>query len=107
LFLVDDGSTTRAGVLTKVDRIESGMEASWIRMFNNKTIVLKNGWFAVKLPPQLELNLPWERAREQERTFFSSNEPWQLLGANQKQRLGSQLVGEHLSKLLSNVVANE
>lgn len=82
------------------------MEKSWIDTFNNKTYFLDNGWFAVKLPDQDQLDLSWDDSREQEHRFFAENEPWksEVLG-DQRNRLGSDQLAQHVSKLLSNLVA--
>ncbi|KAJ7244653.1 P-loop containing nucleoside triphosphate hydrolase protein [Mycena haematopus] len=91
------------GVLTKVDRIVEDMRPAWLETFNNKTRKLDNGWFAVKLPAGGDL--PWEEARTQEREFFRDNEPWKSIRGEDRNRLGSEQLTQHLSKLLSNLVA--
>ncbi|KAJ7478755.1 P-loop containing nucleoside triphosphate hydrolase protein [Mycena galericulata] len=91
------------GVLTKVDNISEAMRPTWLKAFHNKTRKLDNGWFAVKLPAQGDI--PWEEARTQEREFFRDNEPWKSISGDDRNRLGSEQLTQHISKLLSNLVA--
>ncbi|KAJ7331008.1 P-loop containing nucleoside triphosphate hydrolase protein [Mycena albidolilacea] len=87
------------GVLTKVDLIKEGMGPTWLEMFNNKTRKFDNGWFAVKLPAGVDI--PWEEARKQERHFFEVHEPWKSIVGEDRNRLGSEQLTQHISKLLS------
>ncbi|KAJ7809021.1 P-loop containing nucleoside triphosphate hydrolase protein [Mycena olivaceomarginata] len=96
----DPGLKARTvGVLTKVDLIKEGMGPTWLEMFNNKTRKFDNGWFAVKLPAGVDI--PWEEARKQERHFFEVHEPWKSIVGEDRNRLGSEQLTQHISKLLS------
>ena len=48
-----------------------------MRFIRGEAEHLTNGWFAVKQPATIDLKggLTWEKAREQERLFFSSTPP--------------------------------
>jgi hypothetical protein len=95
------------GVLTKVDMIEPGREEEWAQYLKNKRVALPNGWFAVKLPAKAQLETNWEEARKTERKFFASTEPWKSLDVAHQQHLGSQQLSEHISKILSDLVAQK
>lgn len=82
----------------------NGTESNWLRTFNNQTHKLDSGWYAIKLPAGG--NVPWAEAREQERRFFESEEPWKSeVTRADRARLGSEQLTQHISRLLSNLVA--
>lgn len=82
----------------------NGTESNWLKTFNNQTHKLDSGWYAVKLPAAG--NIPWAEAREQERQFFQSEEPWKSdIGGTDRARLGSEQLAQYISGLLSNLVA--
>jgi hypothetical protein len=58
---VDPAGQRTLGVLTKPDQIETATEAQWSAMFNNHSpkFKLELGYFAVRNPPQKELNEGW------------------------------------------------
>ncbi|KAG9000261.1 hypothetical protein FRB94_005576 [Tulasnella sp. JGI-2019a] len=93
------------GVLTKVDRIESGAEEKWANFVRGTENPLPNGWYCVKQPDlqQLRSGISWEEARAAERTFFNSVSPWSQLGSHRK-RLGSSALANQLSDMLSGLV---
>lgn len=97
------------GVLTKVDRIESGTALKWLNIFRNKENALENGWFCVKQPDltQLRAGITWEEAKLVEANFFQATEPWSGLEYRLRQRLGYPGLTDHLGKTLSDLVAQK
>ncbi|KAI5117952.1 hypothetical protein M0805_004717 [Coniferiporia weirii] len=92
------------GVLTKPDRIEPGEEQRWIKCLRNESQPLELGWFCVKQPDpaQLKQGITWKEAREREREFFSSREPWCDLSPR---NLGTPQLVARLSDTLSDLIA--
>ena len=76
-----------------------------MRFIRGEAEHLTNGWFAVKQPATIDLKggLTWEKAREQERLFFSSTPPWSLR-ADYRHRFGTHNLTESLSKILSDLI---
>ncbi|KAG8894909.1 hypothetical protein FRB99_000918 [Tulasnella sp. 403] len=97
------------GVLTKVDRIEAGGSARWLRILQNEDNTLRNGWFCVKQPDmmQLKAGISWEDARAAEKSFFENAAPWAGLERRFRTRLGAASLSECLSTNLSNLVARK
>ncbi|KAG8988902.1 hypothetical protein FRB94_010068 [Tulasnella sp. JGI-2019a] len=97
------------GVLTKVDRIESGGQEKWVRILRNQDNPLPNGWFCVKQPdlPQLRSGISWENAKAAEAVFFEETSPWSQLDPEIRERLGSAALAEQLGKILSELVAQK
>ena len=93
------------GVLTKPDRIPSGEEDRWLRFIRGEAESLTNGWFTVRQPAtkDLEEGMTWERAREQERLFFSTTSPWSS-DTDWSHRFGTNNLTESLSKILSDLI---
>jgi hypothetical protein len=95
------------GVLTKVDRIDAGTHASWLKILKNEEEPLVNNWFCVKQPSasELKLGITYEEARERENSFFATTAPWKDLDPMyQKYLKTSNLIGR-LSNLLSDLIA--
>ncbi|KAG9033665.1 hypothetical protein FRB95_014553 [Tulasnella sp. JGI-2019a] len=96
------------GVLTKVDRIESGAEEKWANLVRGTQNPLPNGWFCVKQPDLKELraDISWEDAKAAETVFFNTVPPWSQLGSHRK-RLGSSALASQLSDMLSDLVQKQ
>ena len=92
-------------MLTKPDRIPSGEEDHWLRFIRDEAEHLTNGWFAVKQPSTKDLKdgTTWEKAREQERLFFSTVFPWSS-ETDFYHRFGTHNLTESLSKILSDLI---
>ncbi|KAI0628425.1 P-loop containing nucleoside triphosphate hydrolase protein [Trametes polyzona] len=101
-----DGVRT-IGVLTKPDRIPLGEEDSWLRYIRNQEESLTNGWFSVKQPDSHALaeGITWEKAREQERQFFTTTPPWNKLDSEYQNHLGTSRLVERLSDVLTAKIA--
>ncbi|KAI0705266.1 P-loop containing nucleoside triphosphate hydrolase protein [Cerioporus squamosus] len=101
-----DGSRT-IGVLTKPDRIPGGEDEIWLRYIRNQDEPLEHGWFSVKQPDSqaIAAGITWEEAREGERTFFSTRSPWNVLGLEYQNRLGTGKLVERLSDVLSDCIS--
>ncbi|KAG8988905.1 hypothetical protein FRB94_010065 [Tulasnella sp. JGI-2019a] len=97
------------GVLTKVDRIESGSEQKWVDLIQGKENALVNGWYSVKQPDptQLRDGISWGDAKAAEKTFFDRNSPWMQLPPRFRSRLGSPKLAEKLSVILSALVSQK
>ncbi|KAF9648403.1 hypothetical protein BDM02DRAFT_3187163 [Thelephora ganbajun] len=99
-----DGQRT-IGVLTKPDRIPRGEEDHWLRFIRGEAEHLANGWFVVKQPATVDLKdgVTWEGAREREKRFFSTRNPWSL-ETGYRHRFGTHNLTESLSKILSDLI---
>lgn len=96
-------------MLTKVDRIEPGGSAKWLKLMRNEDVPLPNGWFCVKQrdPAQLKSGVSWEDAKSSEVDFFTLTTPWNELENPHRSRLGSAKLSEHLAHVLSHLVSQE
>ena len=75
------------GVLTKADRIEDGTEKQWKSVLNGDRFRLQHGYFAVRNPPQTELDkhIGRDMARKEEHAFFNREgqaKPYKMLRAS-------------------------
>ncbi|KZT04838.1 uncharacterized protein LAESUDRAFT_760851 [Laetiporus sulphureus 93-53] len=95
------------GVLTKPDGIPLGEEGRWMRFIKNEYEVLDNGWFTVKQPDSRALTngVTWAEARQQERDYFLTTQPWSDLDTEYLQRLGTSNLTDCLSTILSDLIA--
>lgn len=64
-----------AGILTKPDLVDKGMEETVVRTVNNQVIQLKKGYMIVKCRGQQDINdkLNLVQALEKEKQFFKGN----------------------------------
>ncbi|KZT65429.1 hypothetical protein DAEQUDRAFT_814318 [Daedalea quercina L-15889] len=103
-----DGKRT-IGVLTKPDRAEPGTEERWATLLKNeiRELRLDNGWFSVKQPGHIELSEGITRmeARQAERRFFASTNPWASLPLKFQHRLGTLNLAECCGDVLSALIA--
>ena len=59
----DAQGTRTVGVLTKADLLPQGAEAEWLQVLLNSRYALKHGFFAVRNPPQVEIDSAFLRVR--------------------------------------------
>jgi hypothetical protein len=61
-----------------------------------------SSWFCVKClnTQAISSGVTWERAREDESSFFSQTAPWSTLNSESKQKLGTGNLTSHLSEKL-------
>jgi len=107
LFHAIDAS--RAGVLTKPDRIPAGEEASWISKVQSGG---ENGgieYYSVKNPDSQDIRkgITYEQAREKEAEFFSTRSPWSNLEWPYQRRLGTDKLTRRLGQVLSNLISEK
>ncbi|GJJ07912.1 hypothetical protein Clacol_002118 [Clathrus columnatus] len=97
------------GVLTKPDRVPEGnMDHSrWLRLIQNKSSPLVNGWFCVKQlsSVQLQKGYTFEESRRICEVFFKETHPWNTLDAFCQKRLGTKAVTAKLNEFLMSVIA--
>jgi hypothetical protein len=76
------------GVLTKADTVEEGNHGHWLKVINNESHRLRQGYYMTRLPGSSgkEANQTWEETREIERKFFAKKGPWSE--TRDKSRLG-------------------
>ncbi|KZT33346.1 hypothetical protein SISSUDRAFT_1066199 [Sistotremastrum suecicum HHB10207 ss-3] len=106
LVLHDSNLTDRTiGVLTKPDRIETGTAGKWITLFRKEHLRSHHGWFCVKLsnPQELRGGISWEEARDLEKNFFLSTDPWNCT-PYVWDRLGSKSLTNYLSITLTSLM---
>ena len=97
------------GILTKVDTIETGLEASWINVLKNQKYPLKLGYVAIRNPSQNELNkkLSYIESRGLENKFFAETAPWKTFDGELKNRLGSKNLVRILSDTLGKLIIRQ
>ena len=95
------------GVLTKPDLLPAGSsEVPLHRVLNSMELKFGHGYFVVKNPDQVMLNnrLTHQEARERERQFFATTEPWcSSLKAHQG-RFGTANLQQYLSEQLATLM---
>ncbi|KAH9924573.1 P-loop containing nucleoside triphosphate hydrolase protein [Fomitopsis serialis] len=105
----DPAGKRTIGVLTKPDRAPRGDEERWVTLLKNEypQLALDNGWFSVKQPDSVQLSEGITRAdaRQEERHFFASTKPWDLLPQLFQRRLGTLNLAERCSDVLSGLIA--
>ena len=89
------------GVLTKADAVGDGEYETWLKILNGKSHQLNLGYYVTRLPSPKEMNQTWEQARNRERNFFQSRDPWCHVEKNRK---GSEKLTEALSVKLSQMI---
>ena len=80
------------GVFTKPDRPPKGGPVDvWHTILNGQKFQLGHSYFVTKQPSQVEIDrgLDHGRARELERQFFETQEPWVTQFAQFKNRYGT------------------
>ncbi len=87
--------------------MEVGTENSWIRRIKNQDEPLTHGWFSVKQPDSRAIaeGITYEEARDQERQYFSNTAPWNTLDFEHRTRLGTSMLVERLSDVLSDCIS--
>ncbi|KAF2452910.1 P-loop containing nucleoside triphosphate hydrolase protein [Lineolata rhizophorae] len=99
------GATRRCiGVLTKPDRIPAGDPVDqWEEVLNGRKFGLGYSYFVTKQPSTEDLNagISHQRAREAERVFFATKEPWATRFSQYKERFGTHNLQDRLSELLA------
>ena len=98
----DPNGMRSIGILTKVDTIEDGTHGTWVNVLKGNKYPLRLGYIAVKNPSQMELNIKYENARENEIEFFNTKNPWKKLKNN---GFSDKLGVYNLIKKLSNTLA--
>ncbi|KAI6044500.1 P-loop containing nucleoside triphosphate hydrolase protein [Pisolithus marmoratus] len=95
------------GVLTKPDRIPQGEEEAWIRLIQNEVEPLDNNWYCVKQPSShdISLGIDWLGARNMEREFFTTKQPWSCLDSHLHRFFGTNRLTERLSTILAELIA--
>ena len=98
------------GVLTKPDRLPKGDPVDvWHAILNGQKFQLGHSYFVTKQPSQVEIDrgLDHGRARELERQFFETQEPWVTQFAQFKNRYGTAQLQTTLSqKLTAQILAS-
>ena len=89
------------GVLTKADTVGEGEYETWLKILNGKSHQLHHGYYTTRLPSPKEMNQTWEEARNKERNFFMSKQPWCHVDKN---RVGIGKLTEALSVRLSQMI---
>jgi hypothetical protein len=76
-----------SGVLTKADTVEEGNHEHWLKVINNESHRLRQGYYMTRLPGSSakEAKQDWDETREIERKFFKKG-PWSE--TRDKSRLG-------------------
>ena len=92
--------------MTKPDTLQEGEHDRWLQVLRGDRARLVNGYFSTKQPGAADLgkNLSFEAAREAEKNFFLSKEPWSSLPAELQRRLGTPKLTEYLSNKLSSYI---
>ncbi|KAJ9074625.1 hypothetical protein DSO57_1004427 [Entomophthora muscae] len=100
-----DGNRT-IGVLTKPDTIEASCHDTWFQILNNRRYTLRLGYYIVKNPTKQELdaNIDFTMARNNERRFFSCNQPWSVAHAGIQSRMGVDQLRMALSQQLTELI---
>ena len=91
------------GVLTKADLVPKGDHDAWLDIINNKSHLLKHGYYVTRQPSSNEITegVSWEASRERERNFFTIQSPW---CDSDRNRLGTEALTEALSIRLSHMI---
>ncbi|GAA6008899.1 hypothetical protein JCM11491_003826 [Sporobolomyces phaffii] len=102
----DEGGKRTIGVLTKPDTLQEGEHDRWLQVLRGERARLVNGYFSTKQPGAADLakNLSFEDAREAEKNFFLSTQPWSSLSSEVQRRLGTAKLTEYLSDKLSTYI---
>jgi len=105
--LFHSANASRAGVLTKPDRIPAGEEATWINKIQSGG---ENGgieYYSVKNPDSQDIRngITYEQAREKAAEFFSTKSPWSRLEWLYQRRLGTDKLTRRLGQVLSNLIS--
>ncbi|KZT65430.1 hypothetical protein DAEQUDRAFT_676924 [Daedalea quercina L-15889] len=105
----DPAGKRTIGVLTKPDRAPRGDEERWVTLLKNEypELALDNGWFSVKQPDSIQLTegITRAQARQEEKNFFASANPWASLSLRFQQHLGTFNLAERCSDVLSGLIA--
>ncbi|KAI9794608.1 MAG: hypothetical protein M1816_004495 [Peltula sp. TS41687] len=97
------------GVLTKPDLIgHKKTFPLWKKVLDNSTFSLGHKYFVTKQPDQdsLEDNITHADAREQEKDFFETKEPWATEFAEFSERFGTERLQTALSEKLTFQILN-
>ena len=78
-----------------------GEYETWLKIINGKSHQLNLGYYMSRLPSPKEMTLSWEAARQKERNFFQSKDPWCHVDKNRK---GTEKLTEALSVKLSQMI---
>ncbi|BGP25047.1 hypothetical protein JCM10295v2_003967 [Rhodotorula toruloides] len=97
------------GVLTKPDTLQTGEHPSWLDLLENRRHHLTNGYFVTKqpAPEDLKKNLTYKKAREAEKQFFATSQPWKSLEAGTQRHLGTDHLTSFLSDRLGRYIAEK
>lgn len=98
------------GVVTKPDRFEAGANISqWEKILAGSIFKTGFGYFVTKQPAQEDLkrNIDHATARQQEREFFATTEPWCTTLAHHSDKFGTARLSERLSQLLAKEILSE
>jgi len=97
------------GVLTKADLLPQGQEKEWQAVLRNDSHTMQHGYFAVRNPPQSELNasISREDARVKEEHFFSDSSVGLLLKDAAPERCGTVALRDFLGELLCDLIRNQ
>lgn len=92
-----------AGVLTKPDRIPATEEENWLPYIRGEQ---EDTWFCVKCPDSeaIKSGITWEKARQEESSWFSTRAPWSTLEGSFRQRLGAENLTRCLSDKLYDLI---
>ncbi|KAJ9667410.1 hypothetical protein H2201_002611 [Coniosporium apollinis] len=92
------------GVLTKPDRMPQGDPLElWKAVLNGDKFTVSHGYYVTKQPSQPDLNrlIDHAEARDSERLFFESQDPWATYLSDFKDRFGTSKLQEALSQKLT------
>ncbi|KAG8846837.1 hypothetical protein FRB91_000412 [Serendipita sp. 411] len=105
---VDPNGERIIPVLTKPDRIEPAVHATWVRLLENQQEYFKHGWFCVKQSNQQQLDdgISWAEARRNEIEFFEHTAPWSGLDDNIRRHLGTRTLTHSLGSILFQLICN-
>ena len=78
-----------------------GEYETWLKILNGNSHHLNLGYYVTRLPSPKEMALSWEQARQKERNFFQSKDPWCHVDKNRK---GTEKLTEALSVKLSQMI---
>mmetsp|Transcript_71423 Transcript_71423/g.225682 ORF Transcript_71423/g.225682 Transcript_71423/m.225682 type:complete len:986 (+) Transcript_71423:82-3039(+) len=104
-----DGKRT-VGVLTKADLMQKGSSTDeWLAIMRNDKFKLWHGYFAVRNPPQSELDraITGTEARRREEGFFAEEELGRQLRSARPERCGTSALRDFLAVQLSDLIRRE
>ncbi|KIY62353.1 P-loop containing nucleoside triphosphate hydrolase protein [Cylindrobasidium torrendii FP15055 ss-10] len=99
---VDPRGVRTLGVLTKPDTLQHGEEHGWLDILSGTSHRLHHGYFVTKQPgpAELEENIDHAEARQREKTYFATKQPWKDANGVVRSRMGIPSLTVTLSRLL-------